>query len=752
MRLGRALRSFGVAAAVIGGVGSAAFAGLLYHHGRDPRLPRIEALAAYTSLSSTRVLDRNGLLVGEVGAARHSPVPFERISPALVQAVLTDEPAFLQGSGLDWRGLARAVTASLRFFGAVDRPVSISHAAARRAFATPDASFKRRLQEVILVFQLSRQLPRPKIVELALNYGHYGGLRFGCEAAARYYFGVPARQVTPGQAALLAALQQTPTPIDPRRQPHLVRESRCEVLQGMARSGALAAGQAHQLCIEPPAFAREPHGGLSYAPEVVDSITRRLTASHGPDKLDTLGLAVPTTIDLPLQTVAWETVGRQLEALDARLGRGNRSGRLAGAALDRKRAQLRQQFAGGLPHHQVFEAVVDRVEADPSRPRAGRIFLDVGAGTGLVDLAEEPRYTLGATDFIDGLRPGDLLRVRAAPERLLVGEGDAPAELPLALAERAEAAVVVMDVATREVLALVGGYHHRSGNLDRAQRPRPPGATLAPFVYAAALESRKHTLLQLRRPFIESLDSHLPRLALQVGEVAVRELAARAGVITPLPRSARPPEAVALQVTPLELANVYATLAGGGLPGVPSLVPTAGGSVGAVALVPAPTAYLLTSLLGSVVVRGAAAGIHTALPRPIAALPAVASDGKDAWFVGFTPDLVVVAWVGHDDGRPLGLKGTQPNPAEQIWLPVMQQALGGRADRAFTRPPGLVVARLDPRTGRRLERTEPGIDELFLPGTEPRFQRDPDEDTPPESSAALPATALLGHPWMTPDR
>ena len=178
------------------------------------------------------------------------------------------------------------------------------------------------------------------------------------------------------------------------------------------------------------------------------------------------------------------------------------------------------------------------------------------------------------------MRPGDLLRVRAAPERLPASEGDAPAELPLALAERAEAAVVVMDVATREVLALVGGYHHRSGNARSRPAARGRRAPRWPrFVYAAALESRQHTLLQLRRPFIEALDSHLARLALQVGEANVRELAARAGVITPLPGSARPAEAVALEVTPLELANVYATLAGR-RPARRSLAGSHGGGIG----------------------------------------------------------------------------------------------------------------------------------------------------------------------------
>ncbi len=747
MPLGRTLRRIAVSAAVIGGVGGASLGGLLYHHGRDPRLPRVEALAAYSSLSSTRVVDRNGLLLGEVGTARHSPVPFEQISPALVQAALAEEPAFLNGSGPDWRGLARALIASFREFGQVEAASGITHAAARRAFAAPELSFRRRLQEVVLVWQLSRQLPRPKIVELALNYGHYGGLRFGCEAAARDHFGIPARQLTAGQAALLVAQLRAQVPVDPRKQPHLVREPRCAVLKAMAGSGFLTAGQAHQLCIEPPAFVREPHGQLTYAPELVDAVTRRLVATHGREKLDTLGLAVPTTLDLPLQTVAWETVGRQLEALDQRLG-PVRTRRLAGAPLASKRAQLRQELGGGLTPGRVFEAVVDRVEKDPTRPGSGRILLDVGAGTGMVDLVEEPRYTLATPPFIDGVRPGDLLRVRSAPERLPAGEGDAPAELPLALAERPEAAVVVMDVATRGVLALVGGYHHRSGTVDRAQRARPPGATLAPFVYAAALESRQHTLLQLRRPFIEALDSHLPRLAVQVGETNIRELAARAGVITPLPGSARPAEAVAREVTPLELANVYATLASGGLPGVPTLVPTAGGSVGTVPLVRAATAFLLTSLLGSVVTSGAAAGIHGALSGQIAALPALTPDGQNAWFVGFTPDLVVVVWVGHDDGRPLGPRATLPNPAEPIWVPVMKQALAGRDTRGFVRPPGLVVARLDPRTGRRLERTDTGVDELFLPGTEPRFERDPDEETPqPGPRSFPPAMMILGHPW-----
>jgi penicillin-binding protein 1A len=224
-------------------------------------------------------------------------------------------------------------------------------------------------------------------------------------------------------------------------------------------------------------------------------------------------------------------------------------------------------------------------------------------------------------------------------------------------------------------------------------------------------------------------------------------------VITPLPGSTRPAEEVAREVTPLELANVYATLAAGGLPGVPTMVPTAGGSVGAVPLVHAPTAFLLTSLLGSVVTRGAAAGVQGEIPREVAALPALTADGQNAWFVGFTPDLVVVAWVGHDDGRPLHPRAVQPNPAEQIWVSVMKQALAGRADRRFVRPPGLVVARLDPRTGRRVERTDAGIDELFLPGTEPRFERDPDEETAtPSPRPNPPPMVILGHPWPTPAR
>ena len=138
-RWGGRFGELAVAAAVIGGLGGAAFAGLLYHHGRDPRLPRVEALAAYSSLSSTRVVDRNGLLLGEVGAARHSPVPFEQISPALVQAALAEEPAFLKGSGPDWRGLARRTDRQLPWIRPRSKlPAGITHAAARRAFAAPE--------------------------------------------------------------------------------------------------------------------------------------------------------------------------------------------------------------------------------------------------------------------------------------------------------------------------------------------------------------------------------------------------------------------------------------------------------------------------------------------------------------------------------------------------------------------------------------------------------------------------------------
>jgi penicillin-binding protein 1A len=119
----------------------------------------------------------------------------------------------------------------------------------------------------------------------------------------------------------------------------------------------------------------------------------------------------------------------------------------------------------------------------------------------------------------------------------------------------------------------------------------------------------------------------------------------------------------------------------------------------------------------------------------VATLPVVTDDVKQAWFVGYTPELVAVAWVGFDDERALGTRGTRPNPAEEIWLTFMKRALADRPGTRFARPGTVIAVRIDPRTGRRLEQADAGVEELFLHGTQPRLEREPDQEETSRASS-----------------
>jgi len=218
-------------------------------------------------------------------------------------------------------------------------------------------------------------------------------------------------------------------------------------------------------------------------------VHRALVEKFGANKLDTLGLTVKTTIDPRLQGMARQAVERGLEELDQRQGYRKPLGHLAGRALEKHRLELSKEHPS-LGDADIVDGIVERVEEDAKDPKNGRLFVFVGGNTGVVDTAVEPRYSLGTPPLVARFRPGDLVRVRLAPERKHEGDKDTP----LALELGPQAAMVVLDPATRDILALVGGYGYRAGSFDRSQRAqRQPGSAFKPFIYAAAIDSQRFT-------------------------------------------------------------------------------------------------------------------------------------------------------------------------------------------------------------------------------------------------------------------
>jgi penicillin-binding protein 1A len=342
-----------------------------------------------------------------------------------------------------------------------------------------------------------------------------------------------------------------------------------------------------------------------------------------------------------------------------------------------------------------------------------------------------------------------------------------------------QAAAVVIDPTTREVKAIVGGYGYRPGSFDRAvTAKRQPGSSFKPFLYAAAFSTGKWTPasvlidgpqtyaspglqpwkpqnaeheeflgpVRLRVALARSLNTIASQLVdVERGGVdpnQVAQLARDAGIESTL----EPNPSLALGtsvVSPFELTNAYATLAAGGVRMPAQLVSSINGTpepetakMKTEAMKP-ELAFVITSMLTSVIDQGTAAAAKGKVKRPAAGKTGTTNSRKDAWFVGYTPDLVVGVWVGFDDMREIGRGEQGARAALPMWIDILNGALKSVPPRPFAQPPGVVVQKIDPATGLL---AQPGaanaLDEVFLEGTAPT-------QVAPATGEANPDTYLM---------
>jgi penicillin-binding protein 1A len=766
--------------AIVGGVlGVAGLVGLFVYYGNDPNLPTVESLKDYRPKQVSRVLDRNGALIGELGAEKRTFVPFDQIPKILINAVVAAEDAdFWNHTGVDYRGMVRAFFENVLRGRRAQGGSTITQQVIKTFLLTPERTLRRKVQEIILARQLSQKLSKEQILELYLNQIYYGHGRYGCEEASRFFFGKSVRDIDTAEAALLAGLPQSPERLSPRKHPEAAKTRQRYVLGQLTERGYLDRKTADKLAAKPIRISKDTAPSPQLAAEAMDSVNRLLAERFPGTATGQLGLVIQTNIDAKMQALARQAVERGLEDLDVRQGYRGIVGHVAGKTLTKHAAALEALRTGKNPP-QIYEGIVTAVEKDPADPRKGHVTINLGGLTGVVDLAQEPRYAKGPRALTEKLIAGDLVRVRMAPERVRVdshaaakSEGDAD-PVPLALEMGPQAAMVVMNPTTRQVLALVGGYDFRPGGFDRSTRAvRVPGSAFKPIVYAAAIESRKFTNasivndapdvydrwkpqnyekeefrgpVRVRTALAHSINTVAIKVLEQVGIPAVKDLATRVGIVSPIADDVGLALALgATSVHPLELANAYATFAAAGVRATPQVVTRLGDQAieypaPAVGIQP-DVAYVVVSLMRSVIQEGTAASAAGRLRRPAAGKTGTSNGVRDAWFVGFTPDLLAAVWVGFDDQRKLGRGEAGAKTALPIWTEFMTKALAGQPIRDFAQPPGVVVQRIDKATGLLpapgKEIGPDSYDEVFLEGTVPT-------DTAPAAGQEKSADELL---------
>jgi penicillin-binding protein 1A len=731
-------------------LGVVTLVGIIAYYSRD--LPDVASLRAYDPPQITRVVDRRGAVIGELYDERRTVIPIDRIPRVMVLAMLASEDAdFYRHSGVDYLGIARAVFRDILARRAAQGASTITQQVVKLLLLTPERTFGRKVRELILAYRVEAELTKDEILHLYLNHINFGQGRYGVQEAAQYYFGKNAEDLTLAEASLLAGIPQSPTRLNPRRHPEAARRRQLYVL-GQLEGKREAYWP--DVTLEQIAAARDtevelvelpPAGGG--APEVMTIAREVLRAQVDDAAYRRGGFTVHTSIDLALQRATRAAVRGGLEAIDARHAyRGPLTApRRAAQAPAGETLRLGRTYVA-----RVVERNNQRAE----------LVVDISGTRAVVSLEEAARYNpsgLAAEAFA-----AEGSRVHVSLLRLATEEDDV-SEARLELGP--EAAAVVIDPRTRDVLAIVGGYDDGAGFNRALQAVRQPGSTFKPLVYGLGIQSRRYTPATLVIDAPAVYDQWQPQnfetwrhqgpirlrdaLAGSVNVVAVRVIeelepsavvafAARLGITTELD----PSVALALGasgVRPIEMTNAYATFAAGGRWADARIVTRIEGPGGDVALPPRAEArdvmtpaeaYVLTSMLTSVIESGTATRAR-ALRRPAAGKTGTSNDACDAWFIGYTPRVVTGVWVGFDDRRPIGRNETGGRAALPIWLEIMQAAHSG-PPLDFAMPSGVVTAIIDPASGLLAYPGQEGArDEVFLEGTAPTEQaRRPDVAAP----------------------
>jgi penicillin-binding protein 1A len=734
----------GVAALAAGAAGI-----VLWVYASDPALPRMSSARDYRPFVVTRVLDRQGRLLGEIYRERRTVVSLERIPRVLIDSVLASEDAdFYRHRGLDWAGMVRAFFANLRAGRFAQGGSTITQQVVKTFFLGPERTLRRKIQEVILARRLESELTKDEILFLYLNQIYFGHGRYGVEEASRHYFSKSVERLGLAEAALLAGLPQAPEALSPFRHPDRARRRRTYVLDQMVRRGLADAERSRRAgATELPPRPR-PEAMLATAPEIVDWVRAELLARHGQADLERLGAVVHTTLDGSMQVAARAALEEGLRAHDRRQKRDRPARTLDDAAVAR-------HLAGRAPRPgAAADAVVLQVND------AGRVvqFALGGGRRGTLSLGADGRVLRPGRRPSDVFKAGDVWRVRPDPGR---GPGG------LTLDSLPQGALIALEPSSGEVRALVGGYGFSPGGFDRARfARRQPGSAFKPIVYAAAIASRRFTAatvvddapevfaswkprnyeggafrgpVRVRVALADSINTVAVRVLERIGPASAIKLARDLGITSPLDANL----SLALgasSVTPLEMARAFSVFASGGVRVAPRFVQAIDGRAEPPgerkAVLGADVAHLVTSLLRSVVVEGTGQAARAA-GRPAAGKTGTSDDHKDAWFIGYTPQLCAAVWIGFDDPRPLGKGEAGGKTAAPIWAQFVKKALEQQPSLDFEQPPGLLVARIDPGTGlRAAEGAADAIDEIFLPGTEP-------VDVAPAAGEVDPGTFLL---------
>jgi len=681
--------------------------GLLLVYSTD--LPQVNQLEHYRPSSITELYDDQGRTIGSFALQRRVVATYDDYPPVMRQALISiEDKDFYRHWGINvWR-IAGAAYRDIRSGGRVQGASTLTMQLARNLFLSPDRSFHRKIQEALLAVQIERRFTKPQIFTLYANQIYLGHGVYGFEAASQFYFSKPAKKLTLDEAALLAGLPKSPTYYSPITHPDHALKRRNLVINSMLEDGEITAQQA-TVARDQPVQLNLAHDPDSLAPYFVEEIRRYLEGKYGSDQVHEGGLKVYTSLDMDLQRAANRAVFDGLAAYDRRHGwRGRLQNVLTG---DVTLANYQHPDWEGDPEvNSYVHALVTAVTPASASVRFGRYSATLTSAD-----AAWTRKRLSAI-----VKPGDIAYVK-----VLALNADGKARVGLEEDSGVQGALVAIDNASGEIKAMVGGRDFNLSKFNRAtQALRQVGSSFKPYVYTAAIDrgaTPDDTILDapisfpmptgpayephnydekfegtitLRRALAQSRNIPALKLADNLGIKIVIDYAHRFGITSNIPPYL-PVALGAVEVTPMEQTSAFSVFPNDGVHITPRYITKVTDYEGRTLeenfpdvrdAVSARTARTMTAMLREVVLHGTGIAAST-LKYPLAGKTGTTNNFTDAWFVGFSPSITCVVWVGYDEKKFLGARETGARAALPIWIDFMKAALAGKDPGEFQPPP-----------------------------------------------------------------
>ena len=702
-----------------------------------PNLPSLEALTDYQPKIPLRVYTAEGVLIGEFGEERRAIVSIGEVPEPLKRAILAaEDERFFQHAGIDYLGVARAAYANLVSGGRRQGASTITMQVARNFFLSSEKTLVRKLYEALLAFKIENNLSKDQILELYVNQIYLGQRAYGFAAAAQIYYGKSLDRLTLAEGAMLAGLPKAPSTFNPVVNPTRAKFRQQYVLRRMRELGHIEEADFQQALKAPLAVKRDVNEFALHGEHVAEMVRQAIFEQY-PEEVYTRGFRIYTTIRKADQEAAYAALRRGLQDYDRRNGyRGPEAFvELADNAND-------EDYDDALASHEDNDdlRVALVLAAGPKEVRAvtktGKELIIAGDGLKFVTRALDEKAAPARR-----LRRGSVIRVVEDDKKQ-----DAKNHWQVAQLPEADSSFIAVDPQDGAVRALVGGFDFARSKFNHVtQAWRQPGSSFKPFIYSAALEKgftpatvvpdeplvveaevtgsqrwepknydgKYEGPMRLRTGLAKSKNMVSIRVLQAIGPKYAQDYVSRFG----FDAERHPPYLTmalgAGSVTPWQMARAYSVFANGGYLIQPyfiqRIVDDRGNLLGqaqpvqageeSLRVIDARNAFIMDSMMRDVTRYGTAARAAKLGRRDLAGKTGTTNDFIDAWFCGYQPGLVGIAWVGFDQPRTLGRNQTGGLVALPIWISYMEKALKGVAEIERTPPPGVTSASIEQNTG-----------------------------------------------------